>query len=55
MARPAHQFFEIDLVLAERGAASRFAVHTASINWSSLSMGRMPRPPPPQDAFSMTG
>ena len=30
-------------------------VKTASSSAASFSMGRMPRPPPPQDAFSITG
>jgi hypothetical protein len=35
--------------------ASRFALASASANWSALSTTRMPLPPPPAEALINTG
>ncbi len=56
MAGAAHQLFQIDFPVAEGGfrlAATRDL--TSPIRSASVSMARMPRPPPPQLAFSISG
>ena len=56
MAGTAHQFFQINFVLAERGLGlAPRGEHRIDAASASLSIGRIPRPPPPQDAFSITG
>ena len=54
--RAAHQLLEIDLVVAERGLgfAPRDRQQFGKLAPLS-STTRMPRPPPPRLAFSMTG
>lgn len=49
------QLFEIDLVLAEGGLRFALGLGHFTRQVFLLRMARMPRPPPPQEAFSMTG
>ena len=50
------QLFEIHLVLAEGGLGLALRLgHVARSSAASSRMTRMPRPPPPHDAFSITG
>jgi hypothetical protein len=55
MAGAAHQLFEIHLVVAERGLrlAPRDFQLFGELGFASIT--RMPRPPPPQLAFSISG
>ena len=51
MAGPAHQLFQIDLAVAK----GRLRLPPAGSTSPSSSITRMPRPPPPQDAFNIRG
>jgi hypothetical protein len=55
VARAAHQLLEIDLVVAEGGQRPRAARPPAPGEVGSVSITRMPRPPPPQLALSISG
>ena len=56
MAGAAHQLLEIDLVVAEgRFRLAPRAPSTVRSVRPGRSMVRMPRPPPPQQAFSISG
>ena len=54
MARPLDEFLQIDVVLAEGGLGFAARAVRSRTSVASSGMTRMPRPPPPQDAFSMT-
>jgi hypothetical protein len=50
------QLFQIDLVLAEGGHRLALGLGDLALrSFGSERITRMPRPPPPQDALSMTG
>ena len=49
------QLFEIDLVLAEGGLGLALRLRHVVDEAASSRMTRMPRPPPPHDAFSISG
>ncbi len=49
------KLFEIDFILAEGRHRFALASVTSLARSASERITRMPRPPPPQDAFSMTG
>ncbi len=53
--RPPDELLEIDLVLAEGGFGFAPRRATLSMSCDESSTMRMPRPPPPQLAFSITG
>ena len=53
--RAPDELLEVHLVVAKAAFASRRATGNSSASCSSLSTTRMPRPPPPQLAFSITG
>jgi hypothetical protein len=55
MAGALHQLFQIDLILAEGRAPSFLAIGTSRARSFGVRITRMPRPPPPQLALSMTG
>jgi hypothetical protein len=55
MAGALDHLFQIALAVAEGGSASRRPSRTLASNSSSFRIGRIPRPPPPQEAFSISG
>jgi hypothetical protein len=55
VAGAAHQLFEIDLVVAEGGQRLAPATSSWRARSASVSITRMPRPPPPQLALSISG
>ncbi len=56
MPRAPDQLLEIHLVLAEGGLGlAPRRVHGVQKLLLAVQIGRMPRPPPPQEALSITG
>ena len=55
MAGALDQLFQIDLVLAEGGLGLAACRAPGRGGVASSGMTRMPRPPPPHEAFSISG
>jgi len=50
-----YQLLKVHLILAKGRFGLALALITASTSLASLSMGLIPRPPPPHDALIITG
>ena len=55
MARAAHQLLQINFVLAKSRTGFTLRRNDAIDKFTLVSIRRMPRPPPPHEALSMTG